>query len=106
MTKELEAPFAADVDGVCRAAYTAFTASRFGSDRRVRVGMLRGVAAALEERRAEILATCAEETALTEAELTPEFERMTGTLRMFADLVEEGSWVRSAIDRPATARRA
>lgn len=102
MAKELGGPFAEDVDAVCDAAHYAFADRRFGLDRGVRTAMLRGVATALEERRAEILATCAEETALTEAELTPEFERMTGTLRMFADLVDEGSWVRSAIDRPAT----
>ena len=67
-----------------------------------RSAMLRGVAAALERARDLVIATCAEETALTEAELSPEFERMTGTLRMFADVVDEGSWVRAAIDRPAT----
>ena len=64
------------------------------------------VAAALESRRAEIIAVCAEETAYTAEELAPEFERMTRTWRMFAALVREGSWVRAAIDRPPAAGEA
>jgi NADP-dependent aldehyde dehydrogenase len=65
-----------------------------------RPALLRAIAAAADAARAEIIATCADETALTPDELAPEFDRMTGTLRMFADLVEEGSWVRAALDTP------
>jgi NADP-dependent aldehyde dehydrogenase len=65
--------------------------------------LLEAVAAALERERDRIVRTCADETALTPEELAPEFERMTGTLRMFAGLVREGSWVRAAIDTQASA---
>lgn len=62
-----------------------------------RAGVLRAMAGALEQGRALILATAAAETALTDAELAPEFSRMTQTLEMFAALVEEGKWVRAAV---------
>lgn len=65
--------------------------------------MLDALAAALDTRRAEIIALAADETALYPAELEPEFDRMTGTLRLFAGVVREGSWVRAAIDHPAVA---
>lgn len=63
-----------------------------------RAALLDAIAAALDRQRDAIIAVTSEETALTPDELAPEFARMTGTLRMFADLVREGSWVRAAID--------
>ncbi len=63
-----------------------------------RANILDAIAAALDTQRDTILHTCSEETALTIDELTPEFARMTGTLRMFATLIRDGSWVRAAID--------
>ena len=72
-----------------------------------KAAILRAIAHALNEGRSLILATAASETALTEAELAPEFSRMTRTLEMFADLVEDGKWVRAAISVPeADAARA
>lgn len=65
--------------------------------------MLDAVAGALDARRAEIIAGAGAETNLTQEELAPEFARMVGTLRMFAGVVREGSWVRAAIDRPVPA---
>src|SRR5690606_34927648 len=59
----------------------------------------------LDQQRDAIIAVTSEETALTPDELAPEFARMTGTLRMFADLVREGSWVRAAIDPAAPGGR-
>lgn len=73
------------------------------ADRVARAAVLDAVAAALDGARAQIIATTADETALTPDELAPEFDRMTGTLRMFAAVVREGSWVRAAIDSPLPA---
>jgi NADP-dependent aldehyde dehydrogenase len=81
---------------VCAAAAEAFAA---GLPRGPRAAMLDAVAGALDARRADILATAADETALAPEELAPEFARMVGTLRMFAGVVREGSWVRAAVDR-------
>lgn len=78
-------------------------ASQALADRGARAAVLDAIAAALDAARAEIIQTTADETALTPEELAPEFDRMTGTLRMFADLVREGSWVRAAIDTPVPA---
>lgn len=78
-------------------------ASKALAERSVRAGLLDAIAAALDAARVEIIAATAAETALLPAELEPEFDRMTGTLRMFAALVREGSWVRASIDTPAPA---
>lgn len=67
-------------------------------DARRRATALEAVADALERARAEIIATAVEETALTPEELAPEFARMVGTLRMFAGVLREGSWVRATVD--------
>lgn len=85
------------VSEACERARQAFSALG-GLAPEARAGVLDAVAAALDARRDEILRTCSEETALTIEELNPEFARMTGTLRMFAELVREGSWVRAAVD--------
>lgn len=84
-----------NVQLACSAASEAFGS---GLPPARRAAMLDAVARALDGRREAILAVASDETALTVDELTPEFARMTGTLRMFADLVREGSWVRAAID--------
>lgn len=88
-----------EVSKACAAAASAFPPlGRL--DPGVRAAMLDGIAAGLQAQSEAILTTCAEEAALTIEELTPEFARMAETLRMFADLVREGSWVRAAIDTP------
>lgn len=67
-----------------------------------RAGTLRAIASALEQSRSLIIATASSDAALTEAELAPEFTRMTRTLEMFADLVKEGSWVRMVVSPAET----
>lgn len=74
----------------CQRAWKALPASQRGS-------VLRTIDAALDQSRSLIIAAAASETSLTDAELAPEFSRMTRTLEMFAALVEEGKWVRAAI---------
>lgn len=66
-----------------------------------RARLIESLAVAATRRRQEIIAIASEETALTPDELAPEFDRMVGTLWMFAGLVKEGSWVRAAIDTKA-----
>lgn len=56
------------------------------------------LADALDARRDEIIAAAAAETALFTSELAPEFARMTGTFRRFAEAVERGAWRICAID--------
>jgi acyl-CoA reductase-like NAD-dependent aldehyde dehydrogenase len=79
-------------------ADTSLAAPAWGRSPSLRARMLDSAADALASARDRILATCCDETALTTDELAPEFDRMTGTLRMFAGIVREGSWVRACID--------
>src|ERR1043165_9525076 len=71
-------------------------------DRARRAAMLDAIAAALEARNADVLNVASNETALSIEELLPEFSRTVRTLRMFAEVVREGSWVRAAIDTKAS----
>src|SRR5690606_25592778 len=59
---------------------------------------LTAIASETEAYKAEIIAPAMEETALTEARLQGETARTTGRLRMFADMVYEGSWLDAYIE--------
>src|SRR3954470_144387 len=85
-----------EVDRACDAAAFAFSLrQRFGRDSWAI--MLDDIATTLESRRDDILRVTHEETALTIDELRPEFARMSGTVRMFAEVVRVGAWIRAAI---------
>jgi NADP-dependent aldehyde dehydrogenase len=66
---------------------------------------LRGLAQGLESARDPIAARAQSETGLPAARLQSEMGRTCGQLRLFADLVEEGSWVDARIDTADPARR-
>lgn len=97
-----------DVAAACDAAARAwgqmnpFSSDTAGFATR-RAAALETLAGELEARREEILRVCVEETALLEAELAPEFARMTGTLRLMATAARGGAWRRAAHDAPAVA---
>lgn len=67
-----------------------------------RATALAAVASALDTARDQLITLTADETALTPAELEPEFARTVDTLRLFADLVraedQPHSWRRSTSD--------
>lgn len=69
-----------------------------------RAQFLESIAAALEARREALTTITQKETHLPPARLNGELSRTTGQLRMFANLVKEGSWVMAVIDT-ADARR-
>lgn len=64
-----------------------------------RAEFLRAIACCIEEVGKDIVARGQLETALPEPRLRGETGRTTGQLRLFADLVEEGSWVDARIER-------
>lgn len=66
---------------------------------KVRGGFLRAIAARIEAAAEEIVARGPLETGLPEARLRGEMGRTCGQLRMFAALIEEGSWVDARIER-------
>ena len=70
-----------------------------------RAALLRAIADELEAARADFETLVPRETALPQARASGELGRTTGQLRLFANLVEEGSWVDARIDRADPARQ-
>ena len=60
--------------------------------------MLRSMAEALEERRGRLIEVADRETALGEARLSNELTRTQYQLRLFAEVLEEGSYLEAIID--------
>lgn len=65
---------------------------------------LRAIAEEIEALGPELVSTAMRETNLPEARIINERGRTTGHCRMFADLVEEGSWVDARVDTALPAR--
>ncbi|MFP5235776.1 MAG: aldehyde dehydrogenase (NADP(+)) [Acidobacteriota bacterium] len=87
----------ADVDTAARLAAEAFEAYSQVSGK-ARAAFLRRCADNLDAHKDEIAQRAHLETALPMPRLTGEVGRTTGQLRLFAALVEEGSWVQARID--------
>ncbi len=66
---------------------------------------LRRIAAAIESNGAAIVERAPMETALPKARLDGELARTCNQLRLFAQVVEEGSWVNARIDLPDPSRK-
>lgn len=66
--------------------------------------LLREIAASLEAQTAELIERANLETALPAPRLQYEIARTANQLRMFADVVEEGSWVNARIERAIPSR--
>jgi alpha-ketoglutaric semialdehyde dehydrogenase len=71
----------------------------------VRAGFLRRIAEGIESNGAEIVARAQREAGLPQGRLQGELARTCNQLRLFAQVVEEGSWVDARIDRPDPARK-
>lgn len=86
-----------DVDKAVTAAHQAF-AEYSRTAPAERAAFLDQIATEIEARQADIVARAMLETGLPEVRLNGETGRTTGQLRMFARMLEEGSWVRAVID--------
>jgi alpha-ketoglutaric semialdehyde dehydrogenase len=95
---------AAEVDHAAQLAHAAFEAySRTtGADR---ARFLRRIADSIEALGDELITRAHAETALPEPRLKTETARTCNQLQLFADLVEEGSWVDARIDRGDRSRQ-
>jgi NADP-dependent aldehyde dehydrogenase len=85
------------VDALCAAALTAAP----GLDRLGRAGraaLLRALADALEGRREDVVAVADRETALGGTRLNGELTRTCYQLRLFAEVLDEGSYLEATID--------
>jgi alpha-ketoglutaric semialdehyde dehydrogenase len=92
--------FAASAEDLERAAALAQSAFPLYSklSGKKKGAFLRQIAAAIEAAAPAIIKRANLETALPEARLTGEVGRTCGQLRLFAEVVEEGSWVDARID--------
>lgn len=93
-----------EVDAAARLADEAFETYVQASGR-ARAEFLRAIAVNIEHDAAEIIERAEQETALPKARLQSETARTCGQLRMFAQVVEEGSWTMARIDRADTDRK-
>jgi alpha-ketoglutaric semialdehyde dehydrogenase len=93
-----------EVDKAASLAHQAFaTYSKVsGRDKGV---FLRKIASNIESLAKEIVERAELETALPKVRLQGETARTCGQLRLFAQVVEEGSWVSARIDRPDQERK-
>lgn len=89
-----------EVDSAAKAAAEA-AADFEALGRARRAGLLDDVADALEADRTSIVATADRETRLGEARLGGELTRTCFQLRLFADVLRDGSYLEATIDRPA-----
>ncbi|WP_426625528.1 aldehyde dehydrogenase (NADP(+)) [Leifsonia sp. McL0607] len=90
-----------EVDRAVRAADLAFRTS-VRSPATDRTRWLRTVADRLDDAADELIAIATAETGLATPRLVGEVARTTGQLRMFAAVIEEGSYVEAIIDHAAT----
>jgi NADP-dependent aldehyde dehydrogenase len=86
-----------DVDAAARRAESAFGAVREASPE-VRAAFLHGIGEEIVALGDELIETASAETALPAGRLRGERGRTVGQLGMFAEVVEEGSWVEARID--------
>jgi alpha-ketoglutaric semialdehyde dehydrogenase len=93
-----------DVDRAARFAERAFK-SYSGWSGKQKAELLRRIAADIEALGNDLIERTALETALSEDRLRGELTRTGHQLRLFASLVEEGSWVRAQIDHADPERK-
>ena len=86
-----------ELDDAAAAATEAF--ARFGNSAAAdRAAFLHMIAANLEEASTQVVARAMLETGLAEPRLQGELARTCGQLRLFASVIEEGSWQNARID--------
>src|SRR6201996_9078066 len=93
-----------DVDATLSLAQTAFGIYRY-TDNKTKAAFLRSIAEEIMAIGDELIDRAMAESGLPQARLQGERGRTTGQLNMFADLVEEGSWVEAVIDSAQPERK-
>ncbi|SEG30579.1 NADP-dependent aldehyde dehydrogenase [Bryocella elongata] len=93
-----------DVDDAAKAAAAAATVFAKTSPK-VRVELLRAIAAHLEKLAPDLVPRAMAESGLPQARLEGELARTCGQLRLFASVVEDGSWQNARIDRALPGRK-
>jgi alpha-ketoglutaric semialdehyde dehydrogenase len=94
----------ADVDSALNLAEKAADIYRY-TDKKTKAAFLRSIAAEINAIGDELIERAMAESGLPQARLQGERGRTMGQLNMFADLVEEGSWVEAVIDNALPERQ-
>lgn len=95
---------AADVDVAARKAVEAF--AQFGrTSGAARAAFLNQIAANVDALAESLIERAHQESALPKPRLKSEVGRTSGQLRLFAKVIQEGSWAMPCIDRPDPARK-
>jgi len=97
MMTEPKTQTVAGIDAVLHQAQQAFQQYKLFSGKQ-RAAFLRAIADEIEALGPTLITTVVQETNLPEARITGERGRTTGQCRMFAQYIEEGSWVEARID--------
>ena len=104
LSQEYRSATDADIDRACTAAWEAFvTVEKI--DRSAIPAALDGIADRLTNLGKTLVEVVSAETGLTTTRVISERERTCGVLRMFAEMVREGSWVRACIETGDIKRR-
>ncbi|HTD98844.1 MAG TPA: aldehyde dehydrogenase (NADP(+)) [Mucilaginibacter sp.] len=93
-----------DVDAALTLAEQAFAPYHY-TDNKTKAAFLRSIADEINALGDELIERAMAESGLPQARLQGERGRTTGQLNMFADLVEEGSWVEAVIDNALPDRK-
>jgi NADP-dependent aldehyde dehydrogenase len=104
LAQEFSSALPQEVDAAARLADQAFAVYGRTSGRD-KAAFLRAIATNIEARAEEIIERAEQETALPRARLQGEVARTCGQLRLFAQVVEEGSWTMPRIDRADAERK-
>ncbi|MFM9994840.1 MAG: aldehyde dehydrogenase (NADP(+)) [Phycisphaerales bacterium] len=106
--RELATPFVPatneDVDKACWQAWQAFHAMGDRSNAE-RAALLDGIADQIVALGDALIGAATDETGLGPARLVSERDRTVHTLRMFAEVVRDGTWVHASIDTAQPSRR-
>ncbi len=94
----------ADVERAATLAHEAFAVTKNLSGK-TKASFLRAIADGLQNALPHLVEVAGSETALPAARLEGEVGRTMMQLRLFADLVEEGSWVAARLDSPNPQRQ-
>jgi 2,5-dioxopentanoate dehydrogenase len=104
LAQEFSSALPQEVDAAARLADRAFSVYGRTSGRE-KGALLRAIATNIEAMAEEIVERAEQETALPRARLQGELARTCGQLRLFAQVVEEGSWTMPRIDQADPGRK-
>jgi len=93
-----------DVDMALALAEKAYTIYRY-TDKKTKADFLRSIASEIDALGTELIERAISESGLPQGRLEGERGRTTGQLKLFADLVEEGSWIEAVIDNALPDRK-